>query len=141
MSRTGNVNEDGAAAPRYARSRIVVDFNDKIVEIVVATQPVAWFIGRPMKRPVIAAVGRVLAPSVVEADRAHGQECPRPSQTIGPPPQPDRMKSAGRSAAVALALVGLDPAAAERYPQRPLGSGYQPTLGAAARAGAEVDDT
>lgn len=141
VSRTGNVNEDGAAAPRYARSQIVVDFNDKIVEIVIATQPVAWFIGRPMKWPVIAAVGGVLAPSVVEADRTHGQECPRPSQTIGSPPQPNRMKAAGRGAAIALALAGLDPTAAQRNPQRPLGSGYQPPPGAAARAGAEVNDT
>jgi hypothetical protein len=139
--RTGNVNEDGAAAPRRARPRIVVDFDDKIIEFVIAAKPIAWFTGRPVKWPVIAAVGWVLAPSVVEADRTHRQECSRPSQTIGPPPQPDWTKPPGGRAAVAFALIGLDSGATERHPHWPPGAGYQPTLGATARAGAEVEET
>ena len=92
----------------------MVDFDDQVVESVVATEPVAWFIGRPTKGPVVAAVVRILAPGVGRADPAHRQRSVRPRQAIGPPPQPDRMKPAARGAAVALALVGLDSGAAER---------------------------
>lgn len=135
------MNENGAAPPRHARSRIVIDFDDKIIKTVIAAEPVAWFTGRAAKWPVIAAIGRIFAPRVVKTDRTHRQKGPWPWLPIGPPPQPDWMKTAGGRGAVAFALIGLDTGATERHPNGPPGAGYQPTLGATARAGAEVEET
>ena len=109
------MDENGAAAAGHARPGIVVDFDDYVVEAVAAAEPVAWFIGRAPEAVVIAPVVRVLAPGIVRADAADRQQCPRPRQAIGAPPQPHWQKSAARGAAVAFALIGLDAGAAERH--------------------------
>lgn len=108
----GDMDKHGAAPAGHARPSIMVDFDNQIVEAVVAAQPVAWFIGRPAERLVIAAIQGVLAPGIVAPDPAHRKQCPRPRQAIGPPPQADGMKSAGRRAAVAFVLRRLDSGAA-----------------------------
>ena len=138
-SRACNVDENSAAAAGDARPSIVVDFDDEIVEAVVAAQAVAWFSGRPLVGVVVTPIVRVLAPSVVSGDPANRQACLRPRQTVGAPPQPDRAKAAGRRAAVAFALVGLDAGAAERdrYGNR---TGGQPALASPAWPGIDVDD-
>ena len=53
----GHVDEYGAAAAGDARPGVVVDFDDQIVEVVGAAEPVAWFIGRAPERSVVAPVG------------------------------------------------------------------------------------
>ena len=58
------MDEHGAAPAGDAGPRVVVDFDEEVVEVVVAPEPVAWFIGRAPERPVVAPVGRVLAPGV-----------------------------------------------------------------------------
>jgi hypothetical protein len=110
------MNEDRAAAPRHAWERIVVEFDDEIVEAVVPSQPITWFSGRPPKGLVIAAVRWVLAPGIVGPDPAQGEQGPGRRQAVGAPPQPDGVKPAGRRAAIAFALVGPHAAAAERDP-------------------------
>jgi len=63
-SRPGKVDEYGAAAAGDTRPRVVVDLHDEIIEMVLPPQPVA---GRSLdepNRPVVAPVGRVLAPGV-----------------------------------------------------------------------------
>ena len=94
----------------------MVNLDDQIVENVGAAQAVAWFTGRPPERPVIAPIQRILAPSEIRRDPPRRQGGAGPQQAVGPPPQPDRTKPSGRGPAVALALVRLDTAAAERNP-------------------------
>jgi len=91
----------------------MVDFDDEIVEAVLPPEPVAWFIGRAVERPVITPVGRILAPGYVAADAVDGEQRLGPDEAVGPPPQPDRAEPAARGAAIAFALVGPDAAAAE----------------------------
>jgi hypothetical protein len=64
----GDVNEDRASEPSDARPGVVIDFDNQIVEPVRAQKPVAWFIGRAPKRPVVAPIHWILAPSVVRHD-------------------------------------------------------------------------
>ncbi len=132
------MDEDGAAAASHARLRVVVDFDDHVVEAVATAEPVAWFIGRAPEGLVIAPVVGVLAPGIVRADAADRQQCPWAWQAIGAPPQPHRAKSAARGTAIAFALIGLDAGAADRNGYRQ-GAGKQPTLRFAARPGADAD--
>src|SRR3954471_23746886 len=104
-----------AAAPGNARGGIMVDLDNKIIEMVVACQPVAAVIAVEPHGLVVMPVGRVLAPRVIRANRAHGQKSPRPAMTVGAPPQPPREERAPRGAAVALAFVGLDAAPPQRH--------------------------
>lgn len=99
------MNEHGAAAAGDARPRIVIEFDEDIVEGVVAAKPVAWFIGRPPERPIVTPVGRIFTPGVAGSDTTSRQQCSRMREAVGPPPQPHGTKSPARGAAVALALV------------------------------------
>jgi hypothetical protein len=114
--RPSDVNENRAAAPRDARPRIVVDFDNEIIKAVITTEPVAWFIGRAPKWLVVTAIGRILAPGIAFTDGADGKQAARPRQAIGPPPDSNGMKAAGGSAPIAFPLVGLDPAPPQRDP-------------------------
>jgi hypothetical protein len=133
-----DMDEDRAAAAGDTGPPIVVDFEDKVVDPVLAAQPIAWFIGRPPEGAVIAAVVRILAPGIIRADPPDRQKRGRPPHPVGPPPQPHRPKTPERGAAVALALIGLDagPAERDRYRERP---SEQPSLRSPARPGADVD--
>ena len=135
------MDENGATAPRYAGAYIVVDFDHEVIEAVIPTQPVAWFIGRPPEGPVVAAIGWIFTPGVVKADGPDRKERPRPRQAIGAPPEPDGVKSASRGTPVAFAFVGFDPAPAQRNPQWLPGPGAQPSLRAAAWPGLQPDET
>lgn len=137
----GDMNEHGAAAPGYPRPGIVVDLDNQIVEAVISSKPVAWFIGRPAERVVIAAILRIFTPGVVRSNAADGQKRRRSWQPIGPPPQPDRAKSASGCAAVPLPFIGFDGASAQRNPQRPRRAGHQPALPTAARTGTYMNET
>ncbi len=64
----------------------MIEFEKNVVEGVVAPEVVAWFIGRPPKRAVIAPIGRIFTPCVGGADPAKGKRCPRARKAIGPPP-------------------------------------------------------
>jgi len=136
------MDENGAAEPGNARPGVVVEFDDEIVEVVAAVEPIAWFIGRPAERTVITAILGGFAPGIVRADPARREQGARAWQAIGPPPQTDGMKTPGGRGAVALTLGCLDPGTAERHPQRleGLGAGEQPTLRAPARPGADADE-
>jgi hypothetical protein len=80
----GNMDENGAAAPRDPRSVVVVDLNDQVVETIVPHEPVSGFSRR--------------AP-----DREAG---PGPGQAVGPPPKSLEAESAEGSPAVPLEFVG-----------------------------------
>jgi hypothetical protein len=134
----GDMDKDGAAAAGNARPRVVVDLDNEVVEAVVPAQPVAWFIGRALERPVVAAVCRIFAPGIAGTDSANRQRSPRARKPLGAPPQANRAKPAGWRRAVAFALVGLDAAPAERDSQR-VGTGEEPTLRSPAWPGPDAD--
>ncbi len=67
------MNENGAAAPRHPRPGIVVDLDNQVIKAVIPSKPVAWFIGRPTERAVIAAIRRIFTPYVAESNAADGQ--------------------------------------------------------------------
>src|SRR5689334_14885471 len=108
------MQEHRAAAAGNPRTRVVVDLDYEIVEVVLAPQAVAALAAAETNRLIVMTIGRVFAPGVLGADRPDRQEGLRPDVTIGAPPQPARVKDAERGAAVALALVGLDAATSER---------------------------
>src|SRR6266545_3609572 len=84
--RPRKVQEHRAAAPGHPRSGIVVDLDDQVVKGVVAPEPVAWFIGRPPERPVVAPIPGIFTPSHLRVDAPGGQERARLGVAIGPPP-------------------------------------------------------
>jgi len=98
------MQEYSTAMAGDAGPRIVVNFDNEIVEAVGAPQPVAWFIGRPVEGPIVPSIGRVFAPGIVGADPPDRQQGARPRQAVGSPPQPNRMKLPGRRRAVAFPL-------------------------------------
>lgn len=115
------MDEHGAATTGDPRPCIVIDFDNKIIEVVGAAHVVSWFTGRPPEGPVVAPIARVLAPGVCRTYVPGRQARPGPQPAIRPPPQSDRAKTATRSATIALALVGPDTGATERdrHGQRP----------------------
>src|ERR1041385_2848461 len=100
--------------------------------MVVTAQPVARLAGRHRDRPVVTAVTRVLAPGIDRRDAADRKPRYGPRTAISAPPEPDGPKYAARRAAIALALVGQNPAKSKRH--RP-GERAGPHDTAGARAG------
>src|SRR5262249_35140608 len=98
----------GTTAPSHAGARVVVDFDDEIVEAIGPPQPVAWFIGRPMKRLIVAAILGIFAPSNVRVDAAHRKAGARPGVAVSPPPQPKHSEPPAWCRAVTFAFVGPD---------------------------------
>src|SRR6202011_97392 len=80
---------------------------------VVAPEPVAAACPIPPHRPVVVPACGVFAPGVFRPDGANRQECTRPRMAVGAPPQLPWPERAFWGAAVALALIGLNPAAPE----------------------------
>jgi hypothetical protein len=64
QARACEMQEDCASAAGNARARVVVDFDNEIIEMIIPPQPVSSLSRRQPDRPVVAAVGRVLAPGV-----------------------------------------------------------------------------
>src|ERR1700736_6241052 len=108
------MQEYRAAAADDARRAVVIDLDNKIVEVVVAREPIAAAISVEPHRLVVMAAPWVFAPGVLRADGANRQECPRPRVSVGAPPQLPGPERAFWGPAVALALVGPDSAAPER---------------------------
>src|SRR5207248_458861 len=107
------MQEYSAAVTGNARPRVVVNFDNEIIEAIGTPQPVAWFIGRPVEGPVVPSIGRIFAPGVVGADPPDRQQGARPRQAVGSPPQPNRMKLTGRRRAVAFPLGRFDAGSAQ----------------------------
>lgn len=89
----------------------MIDLDDKIVEMIVAPEPVAALAAIPPHRLIVMAALRIFAPGVVGPDRANRQERPRPRMAVGAPPQLPGPEDASWGSAVAFALVGPDTAA------------------------------
>src|ERR1043166_4442969 len=108
------MQEHGAATPGNAGAGVVVDLDDEVVEVIFAPQAVAALAAPAPDRAIVMAVGGVFAPGILGANRANVKMRLGADVTVGAPPQAPGMKDAARGAAVALALVGLDAATAER---------------------------
>lgn len=119
-TRPRDMNEHSAAMASNARARVMVDFDDEIVKPIGTLEAVAWFIGRPPERPVVAPVRGVFAPGIVRRDSPDRQERRGMRQAVCPPPQPNRMKSSGRRGAIAFAFRRLDAGPAQSRTNRAL---------------------
>ena len=100
------VQEHGAATVGDPWPRIVRDLDHQVVEVIVAPEAVAWFIGRPAEGTVVAAVGGILAPGQRPIDPPDRQAGGGPRQPIGAPPQAQEPEPSARRRAVAFALAG-----------------------------------
>jgi hypothetical protein len=58
------MNENGAATSGDARTRVVINFDDEIVEPVFASQPIGLSVRRYFYWPVISAVMWIFTPAV-----------------------------------------------------------------------------
>jgi len=133
-SRPGEMDEHGAAAAGDARPCVVVNLHHEVIEMILPPQPIARrSIGTP-NWPVVAPVGRVLAPGVRRADPSHRQTRARTRAAVGPPPHPQRTETAARGRPVAFDFIRLDAAAPERHlqTQRP---GDEPSPAPVSRPG------
>lgn len=109
-----DVNKDGATTAAHPGPGIVVELDNEVVEQVLPRQPVRFAARRYFDRLIVMPVTRVFAPAVVMPDTPDRQLGPWPSMAIATPPQPPKPESAAGRRAVALTLVGLNAAAAER---------------------------
>jgi hypothetical protein len=132
------MDKDSATPAGHPRPRIVIDFDNDVVEAVRPPEPVAWFNGRPSKRAVVATVLWIFAPGVGRADPAGRQRGPRQGKPVRPPPQSRGPERTARGAAIALALIGLDTAAAERDWHAPR-AGAKKALRWPARSGPDMN--
>ncbi len=114
-----HMDEHGAAAAGNARARVVVDLDDEVVEVVLAREPVGFRSRRHFHRPVVTAVGGVLAPAVLRRNAPGRQSRRRTRMAVGAPPQPLEPEAAARGRAVALALVGFDAGCGRAPPAAP----------------------
>jgi len=105
------VQEYRAATPGDARRSVVIDLDDKIVEMIVAPESVAALAAIPPHRLIVVAALRIFTPGVVGPDGANRQERTRPRMAVGAPPQLPGPEDASWGSAIAFVLVGPDTAA------------------------------
>src|ERR1700733_841992 len=108
------MQEYRAAAAGDARRAVVIDFDNEIIEGVVAPESVAAATGIQPDRLVVMATQRVFTPGVFRQDGANRQKCTRPWVAVGAPPQPARPERAFWGPAIAFPLVGPDASAPQR---------------------------
>ena len=132
------MQEHRAAAAGDARRAVVIDLDDKIIEGVVAGEPIAAAIRLEPHRLVVVPVLGVFAPGVFGPDRARRQECARPRVAVGAPPQLARPERPSGGAAVTFPLVGLDASAPQRD-RNGLPADGQPATARIAGGGANKD--
>ena len=102
-----------AAVAGDARMGVVVDLDDKVVEMIVTLQAIAVLTGIEPHRLVVMTAGGVFAPGILGPDGANRQKCARSRVAVGTPPQLPRPKRPPRGAAIAFPLVGDDAAPAK----------------------------
>src|SRR5262249_7669171 len=114
-SRAGNVDENRAAAARDPRAAIVVELDNQVVEVVGAPQAIAGLVRAALDCTIVPTVGRGFDPGVIGVDAPHRQQCARARQSVRAPPEPYQPERAAGCRAIAFALVGRNPGAAERH--------------------------
>ena len=107
-----------AATAGYARPHIVINFDNKIIEMILAPQAVPRLLGRASEWPVIAPVGGVFAPGQIGAEASDRQERGRMRMTICAPPESDGAKASPWRCSVAFEFVGANSTAPKHDRQR-----------------------
>src|SRR5262245_30324133 len=102
------MQEYGAAPAGNPRPRVVIDFDDQVVQMVVTPEAVARLIGRATERTIVAAVTGIFAPGHGGIDADCGQPRQRLAAAVGAPPQPPEAETAARRGTIALPLVGTN---------------------------------
>src|SRR6187401_3129568 len=74
--RPGHVDEHRAAPPGHPRTCVMAYFNNEIIEMVCAPEPVTGAVSRYQHMAIVAPARRVLAPGVLRPDPAR-RECGR----------------------------------------------------------------
>jgi hypothetical protein len=97
-----------AAAAGDTRGTIVIDLDDKIVEMILAPEPVAAAVAIQPHGLIVVPTPGIFAPDIFGPDRAHRQERTRPWVAVGAPPQSPGPERAFRRSPIAFALVGPD---------------------------------
>src|SRR5262249_60259336 len=93
------MHEDGAAPPLHARAVVVSKHENQVVEIVVASQAVGAGSRGQFDEPVVAAIGGILAPTIVGSNGAPGEYPPPPPQAVRAVEDPANLKSSNRGGA------------------------------------------
>src|SRR5580704_2464643 len=135
-ARSSEVDEHRASKPGDARPCIVIDLDDKIIEMIRAPQAIAGCVGRAADWAIVGTVAGVFTPGVVRRNSANRQQCSRRRAAICAPPKPHETKAPAWRGAVALTLVRLDAGPAERY-RNSEGAGGEPAPCPIARTGAD----
>src|SRR5260370_36933516 len=104
------MQEYRAAAPGDARRAVMIDLDDKIVEMIVALEPVSALAAISPHRLIVMAALRIFTPGVVGPDGANRQERTRPRMAVDAPPQLPGPEGASWGSALAFTLVGPDTA-------------------------------
>lgn len=115
QSSTRDVDENGAATSRHPRSRVMIDLDDQVIEVVRPPEAIAVHIGPCTKRTIIPAVGGRFAPGVVAMNWTYRQQSTRACQAIGAPPQPDQTKTAAWRSGISFPFVRSDASASKCY--------------------------
>ena len=127
------------ALPRRGRPRprVVVDFDNQIIEMIVPAEPVAGRTRRYRDGAIVAPVVGVLAPGVTCGDLAQGKRRRGPRIAVGAPPQP---RAAGTRRAALRRRPPVCSPECRRGRGRPetRAARRQPAAGARARGGAHA---
>ena len=70
VTRSREVHEDGAALSPHPRPVVIAEHQHEIVEMVRARQAIGGAPRRKPDQPIVVAIGGILAPAVIGADRA-----------------------------------------------------------------------
>jgi hypothetical protein len=118
ISGPGQMHEHRAACPAHARSHVVAEHDDKVVEAVLPPQPLgARRIGMPDGAVVVAIGGRI-APPVSGRDRPYRQRRRRTPAAVAAVEHGRQAPAPDRRGAVAFALAHAAAAATERAGKR-----------------------
>ena len=114
--------------PRTRGHVVVAEHEHEIVERVGALQAFGASPRRQPHEPVVVAVGGIVAPAVMVADRPHRQARARSGAPVGAIEHLAHRKAAAWGRTVAFALHRADTAAAERCPPHLMPSATRASL-------------
>ena len=120
--RRGNVQEDRAAGAAPRAGEIVVEHDDHVVETVGSPEALVTGPEGQADLAVVEAIGRIVAPAGIGAERNGRQAGRRAADAVGSVEEGDEGKPPGRRRAVAFALPLADAAPPE-------GAGYAEAAG------------